>query len=140
MVTFAPDWADVVLLILRDGIDGATVMSRRPDEVPDFLPLVVCRRSGGSSPRPQFYDDVYLNVQCWADRDGDADAVRVARNLADEVRRVLWQAWRAQTVTPAGHIAWIRESLGPLESTDPDLPYLGRFQATYELRIRHTPA
>jgi hypothetical protein len=75
-------------------------------------------------------------VQCWAAPDGDVDAARMAHNLADDVRRVLWTAWSEQTVTPAGWIRRIRESSAPEEINDPDVPLFGRYQATYEIWVR----
>lgn len=137
-MTFSVDPMDVLLPLLRAGMPGVNVMSRVPDKVPDFLPLVVCRRTGGSSFAPRFYDQPYINIQCWAaaDRDAGVDASRAAHNLADDARRVLWEAWDNQTVVPAGHISWVRESQGPEEISDPDLPHHGRYAATYELLIR----
>lgn len=136
-MTFSVDWADVLLPLLRGELGaGVTVMSKVPEQVTDHVPLVVCRRTGGSSPWPEFYDEPWINVQCWAARGGDVDATRAAHDLADAVRGALWRSWRRQLVTPAGHINWIRESSAPEEINDPDLPFFGRFQATYELRIR----
>jgi hypothetical protein len=139
-MTFSVNEMDVLLPLLRAGLPAeVTVMSKVPDKVPSYMPLVVCRRTGGSSFAPKFYDQPYINIQCWAaaDRDAGVDASRAAHNLADDVRRVLWAAWDNQTVVAAGHIGWVRESQAPLESPDPDLPHHGRYAATYELLIRH---
>lgn len=137
-MTFSVDWADVVLPLLRQGLatPGVHVFSKVPDGVPSFVPLVVCRRTGGSSDAPEFWDQPWINIQCWAARAGDVDAGRAAHNLADDVRRVLWTAWRQQTVTAAGWLSWLRESSAPEEINDPDLPHFGRYQATYEMRVR----
>jgi hypothetical protein len=135
-MTFSVDPMDVLLPILRNGLPGVTVRSRTPDPLPDYIPLVVIRRTGGSSDSPTFYDTPWINVQCWAAQTGDMDAFRAAHNLADDVRRVLWTAWANQTTTPAGWIRRVRESSAPEEINDPDVPMFGRYQATYELWIR----
>jgi hypothetical protein len=137
---FSVDYLDVLLELLREDLTfpGATVMSRNPDHLPDYLPLVVIRRVGGDSPWPEFYDIPWINVQCWCDdRYPDSDSFRAAGDLADDVRRVLWEAWKTQRVVPGkGWIGRIRESTAPQEISDPDRPFLGRYSATYELRIR----
>jgi hypothetical protein len=137
-MTFSVDWADVVLPLLRQGLTtpGVNVMSKVPDGVPNFVPLVVCRRTGGSSFAPDFWDQPWINVQCWAAPSAEMDGARAAHNLADNVRRVLWTVWRQQIVTPAGWLTWLRESSAPEEINDPDLPHFGRYQATYEMRVR----
>jgi hypothetical protein len=137
MTRFAVEAADIVLEILRDALPDVTVRASIPDNVPDFVPLVVVRRIGGSSPWPDFWDEPLINVQCWAAAAADTDASRVCSDLADEVRRTLWTAWRTQTVTDGGSIARIRESQAPMEIDDVDLPFLGRFAATYELKLRN---
>lgn len=139
MTRFAVDVLDVLLNLLRPALPGVNVMSRIPDHVPEYLPLVVIRRTGGDSPAPKFYDQPLTNVQCWCAENPDAgiDADRAASDLADQVRGVLWQAWRTQQVVSGyGWISRLRESSGPREVTDPDLPLLGRVSATYDLRIR----
>jgi hypothetical protein len=138
MVRWAGEAERVPLLLLRAGLPDATVRASIPDKLPKFLPLVVIRRVAGSSPVPRFWDGVTLNVQCWSDADpvDELDPRAAAATLADHTRRVLWEAWSAQTVTAAGHIVQLRESQGPMEVIDPDLPHLGRFIATYQLRVR----
>jgi hypothetical protein len=140
-MTFSVDPMDVLLPLLRSGLPGTVhVFSRVPDQVPEYLPLVVIRRTGGSSDAPTFLDVPWINVQCWAAAAGDLDAARNAHNLADDVRRVLWEAWANQTVTDAGWIARVRESSAPEEINDPDVPMFGRYQATYEIWIRKARA
>lgn len=139
MPRFSVDYLDVLTELLRTDIPAAYVMTRIPDRLPEYLPLIVIRRVGGDSAAPDFYDTPWINVQCWADEDriAEIDAFRAASNLADEVRRVLWTAYRAQRVVPGlGWINSVRESSAPQEVADPDLPFLGRYAATYELRIR----
>lgn len=139
MPRFAVDFLDVLMDLLRPAMPGVFVMSRIPDKVPQYLPLVVLRRTGGDSQAPEFYDTPFVNVQCWAEEDvaGGRDAYRVASDLADQVRGVLWTAYRTQQVVPGrGWLGSMRESTGPMEITDPDLPLLGRLAATYEIRVR----
>lgn len=137
-MAWSVDPMDVVLGILRPALPGVTVLSREPDPIPPLVPLVVCRQTGGSSFGPRFYDRPWINVLCWAadDRANDIDATRAAFNLADSVRRALWEAWENQTVTAHGHIVWLRESSGPSEEPDMDLAHFGRFSATYEIKVR----
>lgn len=136
MATFSVDPMDVVLPILRGRLPGVNVMSGVPDGVPSFVPLVVVRRTGGSSDHPWLYDQPWIMVQHWAGPEPGGDARRNAHDLADDVRRALWEAWYAQQVTPNGWITWVRESSAPEEINDPDVPMLVRFQATYEIQIR----
>jgi hypothetical protein len=135
-MTFSVDPLDVLLPVLRDGLPGVTVFSREPDNLPSFVPLVVLRRTGGGSENPDLLDIPFMSVECWAAADADLDAARKAHLLADDVRRVLWTAWRAQTVTAAGWINRVRETSAPEEVPDLLVPQLGRYQATYEIRIR----
>lgn len=139
MSRFAVDFLDVVLDLLRPAMPTVTVMSRIPDHLTTFLPLVVVRRVGGVSPHPDFYDSALVNVQNWCDEDRvtGVDAFRAASDLADQVRGILWTAYLTQQVVPGrGWISRVVESSAPLEISDPDLPQLGRFTATYDLRFR----
>lgn len=135
---YAPVWQDILQHILRTALPGVTVRTSIPDNTLDYLPLVVLRRTGGSSSWPRFWDRPTINIQCWcdADRDNNIDASRMAANLADRCRRALWEAFEAQTVTPYGHISKIDESLAPMEVGDADLPHLGRYSATSQIRVR----
>jgi hypothetical protein len=136
LATFSVDWADVVLPILRGWLPGVNVMSSVPDGVPNFVPLVVVRRTGGSSDHPWLYDQPWLMFQHWAGPEPGGDARRNANNLADAVRRALWEAWDTQQVTLHGWLTKVRESSAPEEINDPDVPMLVRLQATYEIQIR----
>lgn len=140
MPRFSVDYLDVLLELLREDLTfpDVQVMSRIPDHITEHLPLVVIRRIGGDSPWPEFYDIPWINVQCWVDDKGPTgDPFRDAGDLADDVRRVLWEAWKNQRVVPGqGWIVAIRESSAPQEISDVDRPFLGRYAATYELRIR----
>lgn len=139
MATFSVDYFDVVMELLRQELPDVTVMSKIPDELTRYLPLVVLRRIGGDSAAPEFYDDPWLNIQCWADEDpvNGIDASRAAFNLADAIRGVLWRAFRTQQVVEGyGWIISVRESSAPQEIPDEALPHLGRYSATYELRVR----
>lgn len=136
MARWAGEAERVPLLLLRAGLPSATVRASIPDNLPSHLPLVVVRRVTGASPAPRFWDGASINVQCWSDATGDRDPVSAASDLADQARKALWEAWDNQIVTVAGHIVQLRESQGPMEVIDPDLPHLGRYVATYALRVR----
>src|SRR5688500_142647 len=137
MPRFCVDYLDVLLDLLRPALPGVTVMTRIPDHLPEHLPLVVIRRTGGDTRAPEFYDTPWINVQCWCADGPSVDAFRAASDLADQVRGILWTAYRTQKViTNKGWIGAIRESSAPIEISDPDRPFLGRYAATYELRIR----
>lgn len=139
MTRFCVDYLDVLLELLREEMPDITVMTRIPDGLTSFLPLVVIRRVGGDSPAPEFYDEPWMNVQCWCDNDyvNDIDAFTAAGNLADRVRGILWTAYRTQRVMAGrGWLVNIRESTAPQEISDPDRPLIGRYAATYELRVR----
>lgn len=142
MTTFSVDYYEVVLGLLRGELDpSVTVMTRIPDHILDYLPLVVLNRVGGDSPVPEFYDSPWLNIQCWTapplDPNTELDAGRAAFILADQVRGILWTAQRTQQVVAGkGWISKVRESSAPQEIGDVDRPQLGRYTATYELRVR----
>lgn len=141
---FSVNYLDILLDLLREDLGpGVQVMTRTPDEITEFLPLVVIRRIGGDSPAPWFYDIPWINVQCFcADpRTPGMDQFRAAGDLADAVRGSLWTAWRTQRVINGkGWIGAIRESSAPQEISDVDRPFLGRYAATYELRVRKPAA
>jgi hypothetical protein len=140
MPRYSVDYLDVLLELLRLDLQfpDVKVMTRIPDSLPNHVPLVVIQRVGGDSTHPWFFDQPWINVQCWCDDKGPTgDPSRDAADLADDVRRVLWEAWRNQRVVPDhGWITYIRESSGPREIADNDRPFLGRYSATYELRVR----
>jgi hypothetical protein len=140
MPRYSVDYLDVLLELLRLDLvfPDVTVMSRIPDEITKHLPLVVIRRVGGDSTHPWFFDQPWINVQCWVGDDGPSgDPFRDAGDLADDVRRVIWEAWRTQRVVPnLGWITYVRESSAPQEVSDVDRPFIGRYTATYELRVR----
>lgn len=149
MASYSVDYLDVTMALLRTqlplvrdpGDPTVKVMSRIPDHIDRFLPLVVLHRTGGDSPVPWAYDEPWLNIQCWtappADPDSELDANRTAFILADQVRRILWTAlYTQQVVAGKGWIVNVRESSAPQEIGDIDRPQLGRYTATYELRVR----
>lgn len=136
---FSVDYLDLILAMLREDLPGVTVVTRIPDNIQNYLPLVSVQRVGGDSPAPEFYDEPWVNIQSWCedDRVTGIDSFRAAENLADQVRGILWTAWRTQRVVPGlGWLVNIRESTAPLEVSDPDRPLVGRYSATYELRVR----
>lgn len=138
MPPYSTDGIDVLLTLLRSRmtVPGVTVVSRMPDELPSYVPLVLVRRTGGQSRAPRFFDDFLVNVQCFAGGVGVHDPGAVAYELAEDVRRVLWEALLHQHVTPAGWIVDVRESSAPEELPDSDMPLFSRFVAVYDLRIR----
>jgi hypothetical protein len=136
MVRWAGEAEQVPLLLLRDALPDVTVRASIPDRLPALLPLVVVRRTSGASLAPKFWDGPSINIQCWSNATDDLDPSASASALADQCRRVLWEAWDNQVVTAVGHIVQLRESQAPMEVIDPDLPHLGRFVATYALRVR----
>jgi hypothetical protein len=136
MARWAGEAERVPALLLREALPDVTVRMAIPDNLPEYLPLIVVRRTSGGSLVPRFWDGLSVNVQCWSDATDDLDPVSAASDLADQARRVLWEAWDNQTVTSVGHIVHLRESQGPMEVPDVDLPRLGRYVATYALRIR----
>lgn len=135
-MAWAGEAEQVPVLLLRAALPDVTIRSAIPDDLTRFLPLIVVRRVSGASLAPRFWDGPQVNVQCWSDATDELDPVSAAFALADRVRQVLWEAWSNQTVTPAGHIVQLRESQAPLEVPDVDLPRLGRYVATYALRVR----
>jgi hypothetical protein len=137
MVRWAGEAEQVPVLLLRAALPDVTVRASIPDNLLNYLPLVVVRRVTGSSVAPKFWDGPSINVQCWSDATDDLDPYAAASNLADLCRKALWEAWDDQTVTAAGHIVQLRESQGPMALIDPDLPRLGRYVATYALRVRN---
>lgn len=139
MARFVVDIDDVLVGLLRLGLGPSIkIMSRIPDRIPDFVPLVVAHRAGGGSDVPNFYDEPLFRVQSWvAPTVEQPDARRGGSDLADAARGALWWAYRNQTVVPGkGHIVSYHESQGPLEVGDPNLPSYGRFVATYRIKVR----
>lgn len=139
MTRFCVDYLDVLLELLREEMPEVRVMTRIPDGLHALLPLVVIRRVGGDSPAPEFYDEPWINVQCWCANDdtNNIDSFTAAGILADRVRGILWTAYRTQRVIAGrGWLVNMRESTAPQEISDPDRPLVGRYAATYELRVR----
>lgn len=139
MARFSVDVYDVILGLLRAGLDpSVAVRNRIPDNIPDLVPLVVARRGGGSSNHPQFYDRPQFTVQTWvAPTPEQDDPWRAASDLIDDARRVLYTAWEQQNVVPeAGHLASYLEDVGPLDVGDPGLPHYGRYVLTIRATVR----
>jgi hypothetical protein len=132
---YSIDYLDLFLGILRNALpDDVTVLSRLPDHLPDFVPLVVIRRTAGRTQFPRYTDRPWISTQVWA---GGDDPFREASDLIDKVRGALFKAWDEQIVVPGvGCIVDIRESSGPVEISDPDVPRLGRYEMLHEIRIR----
>lgn len=141
MARYSIDYLDLLLPLLRDylparGFTDAKVYSRIPDEIDKLVPVVVVRRTAGRTQYPRFTDRPWISTQVWAD--DPVDPFRAASDLIDAVRGVYFTAWDEQIVVPGvGHIVDVRESSGPEELSDPDVPHLGRYQMLHEIRMRH---
>lgn len=134
---YSVDGLDVILALLRAGVpDGLTVVSRLPDNLPDFAPIALVHRTGGASTSPRFFDRYLVNVQNWAGGPDVEDPSRDAFEHAEAVRGVLWQAVLEQATTPKGWLVDMRESSAPQELPESDLPLYCRYTATYELKVR----
>lgn len=139
MERFVVDVDDVLVSLFRMFVDpGITVMTRIPDRIPEYVPLVVVHRAGGGSDVPNFYDEPLFRVQVWvAPTPEQPDARRGGSDLADMTRGILWRAYRHQVVVPGkGHLVSYHESQAPLEIGDENMPSYGRFVATYRIKIR----
>lgn len=137
MPRYAVDYLDVFLPLLRQQLTtpDVKVYSKIPDHLETLVPIVVIRRTAGRSQYPRFTDRPWISTQVWAD--DPVDPFRAASDLIDEVRGVYFKAWDEQIVVPGvGHIVDVRESSGPEEIADPDVPHLGRYQMLHEIRIR----
>jgi hypothetical protein len=136
MPRFSIDYLDLFLPLVRNGLNNEiNVFSRIPDELPEFMPLVVIRRTAGRTQYPRFTDRPWISTQVWT---GGDDPHRAASDLIDRVRGIYWDAWDQQTVIDGvGWIVDIRESSGPEELSDPDRPHFGRYQMLHEIRVRH---
>lgn len=143
MPRYAIDYLDLFLSLLRSGLPqrnpayaDAYVCSRLPDHLDRYLPVVQITRTAGRTQYPRYTDRPWIETQVWAD-DPD-DPYRAASDLIDAVRGVYFTAWDEQIVVPGvGHIVDVRESSGPQEMSDPDLPHVGRYEMLHEIRIRH---
>lgn len=140
---YSIDYLDLFLPLIREQIPrwnpayaDVHVCSRLPDYLDRFLPVVQVTRTAGRTQYPRFTDRPWIRTQVWCD-DPD-DPYRAASNLIDAVRGAYFTAWDEQIVVPGvGHIIDVRESSGPEEMSDPDLPHIGRYFMLHEIRIRH---
>lgn len=126
-------YADSLLIgIVRAALPGVEVGTLVPADLPSNPRLfVLLHRVGGAAIDLQFLDRATVDVQTYA------PTRRGAADLADDVRTVLFTAYRIQHATPEGHIAYFREVAGPSElrtANQPDALY--RFQATYTASLR----
>jgi hypothetical protein len=140
------DGIAVLLTLLRDGLGpGVNVYEDIPDYQHDLLPMVTVSRAGGSSDHPAFTSDFFVHVNCWSDVSDEFpdDSFQATYELSQRTARVLYWAWRNQTVAldengrALGWIAKWRESSGFQRFTDPDLPHIGRYVGVYDLKIRN---
>lgn len=142
MPRYSIDYLDLFLYLLRNHLSDYNpayadvhVCSRLPDHLERFLPVVQVTRTAGRTQYPRFTDRPWIETQVWSD-DPD-DPYRAASDLIDACRGVYFTAWTEQIVVPGvGHIVDVRESSGPQEMSDPDLPHAGRYEMLHEIRIR----
>lgn len=128
----------VLMKLARDALDPADwlVLSRVPDEIPkriaDGKTLFVMRRTGGGVERNfhGFSERWLLQFQLWFTPEKDFIP------LGQRISKVYFDAWRAQLVTPAGHIHHCRNGVGWEDNTDPDLPHYGRATSSFEFLLR----
>lgn len=145
----APAFVDgigVLLKIVRDGLSGINVYEEIPDHLFDHLPALVINRTGGASNTPTWTSGFFCHFQVWsrATDEYPNDPYQATYELSQKVARLLYQAWRDQTVARDGDgkaLGWIaswRESSGFQRLTDADLPNdVGRYVAVYDLLIRN---
>ncbi len=139
-MAYSVDGLDVILELLRRGLGpGVTVVSRLPDDVTKYMPIVLIHRTGGASVAPRFFDRYLILLQNWAGGPGSADPSRESFELAERCRGVLWEAVLQQHTTEAGWLVDMRESSAPQELPESDLPLYHRYVATYELKVRRPP-
>lgn len=121
------------------------VFTKLQDGMDEHLPALIVERTGGSSDRPEFVSDYFTHLQVWSDKSPafPDDPFAAAFDLSQRVAKVLYEACKNQTVAldANGHaLGWIcgwRESSGFQDATDVDLPDIGRYVATYDLKIRN---
>lgn len=146
------DGISVLLALGRQAVaDGdlpadLNIRSKAEDGLGDAdFPLLIINRTGGASDRPEFLSDFFCHFQVWSDRDVDYpnDPFGAAKALARKVATVYYRAWQKQTLAldADDHVlGWInqwRESSGFQDFTDPDFPFIGRYVAVYDLKIRN---
>jgi hypothetical protein len=120
---------DVVRDILSAA--GVTVGANLPADLLDRLPYVSAHRFGGEMVDPEHLDRAAVAVDTWA------DSRRLADDLAETCRVLLYTAWRDQTVHAGATVAHYGESSAPSElRTEGQANGLWRFNAGYSLHIR----
>lgn len=126
-------------------LDEDHVFTKLQDGMGEHLPALIVERTGGSSDRPEFVSDYFTHLQVWSGETADFpnDPFGAAFDLSQRVAKVLYEACKNQTVAYDGNghvLGWIsqwRESSGFQDATDVDLPDVGRYVATYDLKIRN---
>lgn len=137
---YSADYLGILLHIVREAVGPSVhVFTREPDDLPNYMPCIVIRRTAGASQNPKFFDRPWISTQAYA-KGGD-DPILAAELLIDQVRKAYFEAWHNQTVVPdLGWIQDVRESSGPEELLQTDLPHMGRYQMLHEMRIRRVLA
>lgn len=141
---YSADYLGILLHIVREAVGPSVhVFTREPDDLPNYMPCIVIRRTAGASQNPKFFDRPWISTQAYAKSTGAPgdDPILAAELLIDQVRKAYFEAWHNQTVVPdLGWIQDVRESSGPEELMQTDLPHMGRYQMLHEMRIRRVTA
>ena len=126
-----PRVQEIVLPILKAELPGVQVVSWVPDVADRQFPIVGVRRLGGLPVDVDMYDRAVIEVTAYSDTN-----LVDCENLCLDVRQILWNAWKNQTVVSGkGSIGSYFETLGP---TQFDSPYddTWRVQFLVQLGLR----
>lgn len=117
--------------LVGDCLTDADWSDAVPANLVSKLPRYVIYKTAGTAVHPKFLDKPLIQVAAYA---ATKDA---ARELAENARVRLFEAWRAQTRYDAGVIHKVVEVLSPISvrtGTEPDGVF--RFDATYQVFTR----
>jgi len=110
-----PRIQEVLLPILKAGLPGVQVVSWVPDIEDRQFPIVGVRRLGGLPEDVNLLDKPVVELTVYS-----ADGLVACENLMLDVRQVVYNAWKNQTVVPdKGHISSYFETLGPTQFDSP---------------------
>lgn len=126
-----PRVQEVVIPLLRARLDPSVhVTSWISDVLDRTYPIVNIRRLGGLPRDVNFLDRPVIEMTVYHDK-----GLIEAEDLFGDARQILWDAVDNQTLTPAGSLHSIFETMGP---TQFDSPYDGtwRIQGLIQLGLR----